>query len=221
MPLFGQKQPAGRSKQLARANKALAKGRLKKAADLYEELLAGDPLDVEIHRRAAPVLARLKRADKAWESFLLVARTFVNAGFDDKAVGIYREAAHYLPAKPDVWLAIAEIHQRQDRPSDAVVALLDGRTHMRRRRQRPDALRLLRQAHGIEPLPLESSLDLARLLRRCGQRREAYAFLSQALRRTPRAHRRRIRAAQLRMVPTPAALYRWLVNPDLGRSRRR
>jgi len=63
---------------------------------------------------------------------------------------------------------------------------------------------------GSEPMGLEPTLDLARLLRKTGDRRRAFAILESLRRRTPPSLRRRIRAGQLWIYPTPAALYRWL-----------
>lgn len=210
-----------RGKLLAAANHAAARGKLKKAGQLLGELLEEHPGDPEIHRKAAPVLAKLGRSAEAWKSFQLVAESLRKSGFGDKTIGIYREAAHYMPQRAEIWLAIAEIQLDQHRPSDAVKALLDGRRYLRSRSLRGDAIRLLSRANAIQPLEVDATRDLARLLRRAGRRREAYALIESALHRTPRSHRRALRAAQLALSPTPAAFYRWLRNPAPARGARR
>jgi tetratricopeptide (TPR) repeat protein len=210
VPVLGRKKPQSRSQLLAAATKAQARGKLKKAAELYGEILRTDPRDPEVHRRIAPVLARLRRGDEAWRSFAIAARDLARSGFVDKAIGVYREAVHYLPRQVEAWLAIAEAHVEQGRGADAVQALLDGRLQFRSRKRRAEAIRLLSRAYQIEPMSLEPTLDLARLLRKTGDRRRAFAILESLRRRTPPSLRRRIRAGQLRIYPTPAALYRWL-----------
>ena len=208
--MFGRKKPLSRSDLLTAATKAQKRRQWKKALDLYRQLLRDDPGDAQLMRRAAPVLARLKEPDEAWKYFQAAAKQFAKGGFSDKAIGVYHESAHYLPQKPEAWLAIAETHVDNDRPSDAVQALLQGRRHFRGRRQRAGAIRLLSRAHDIEPGELAPALDLARLLRRTGQRRPAYDLLEQQLRLTPPSRKRRIRRAQFRIRPTPAALWRWM-----------
>jgi tetratricopeptide (TPR) repeat protein len=208
--VFGKKKPHSRSQSLAAAAKAQARGKLRKAAELYGQMLGADARDLEVHRRAAPVLARLGRAEEAWRSFRIAAQELARTGFPDKAIGLYREAVHYLPRHVDAWLAIAEAHVEQSRGADAVKALLEGRRQLRSRRLRAPAIRLLSRACAIEPASVALSLDLARLLRKTGQRRRAFDVLEDVRQRTPRSLRRPIRAAQLWIYPTPAALYRWL-----------
>ena len=160
MGLFSRKQPYDRNRLLSEAAKAQTRKRFKKALAIYEEILRAEPNNPEIHRRVAPLLARRKQRDRAWQSFRFAAEALVNGGFYDKAIGVYRQAAHYLPREITAWLAISELHLHRDRRSSAVEVLLEGRVHFRRRRHRPEAIRLLAHARDIDPTHFEVNLDL-------------------------------------------------------------
>ena len=62
----------------------------------------------------------------------------------------------------------------------------------------------------IEPYHVDTTLDLARVRRRAGQRDEATRLLQGIAARNHGRTLRRIRGAQLRLRPTPAALWRWV-----------
>ena len=210
--MFGRGQKPTRADILAKASKAANRRRYKKAAVLYEGLLQETPDDMDVHRRIAPVLAKLKQWESAWSSFNRVADSLIDSGFEDKAVGIYSEAAHFMPGRPEVWIAISDLHVQQQRTGDAAKALLEGRRHMTRAKQREDAITLLTRAHNIEPLALSPTLDLAKLMRKAKQKDEAYFLLEHALKRVPIPQRRRLRRAQFGLRPSPASLWRWIRN---------
>jgi thioredoxin-like negative regulator of GroEL len=107
-------------------------------------------------------------------------------------------------------MAIAELHRHRDRRAAAVEALLEGRARLRRRRDRPAAIQLLACARDVDPHHFEAGLDLARLLRKVGQRHRAKRILQELARYCHRGQLIRLRGAQLNMAPTPFALGRWL-----------
>lgn len=125
-------------------------------------------------------------------------------GLLERAIGVYREAAHHLPREGAVWLAIAELELERGRRADGVAALWSGRRQLRSRSERPAAIRLLERAREIDPGAFEPSLDLAALLAKSGERARAFALL-EAL-----ARGRRGRGRQLDIAPGPRTLWRWL-----------
>lgn len=209
--MFGRKRVFNKQKLLAAASKAQAKGKHKKAVSFYEELLRVEPNDTDLHRKAAPALARAKRCDEAWKSFRMAGLSLVEAGFVDKAVGVYREAVHYMPRHVEAWLAIGDLEVDRGRQRDASQVLLEGRRHFRARKQRPEAIQLLGKARQLDPSNFEAGMDLARLWRKTGNRDSAQRLLRE-LRLLGGGRRRlvQVRAAELRLAPTPAAALRWL-----------
>lgn len=210
MGLFAKAGSYDRSRLIEAISAAEAKGKFKRALALYQKILEVEPKNPDLHRRVAPLLARAKRPAEAWSSFRLAADALAGEGRLEKALGLYREAAHYLPREVDVWLAIADLHVERERPAEAVKALLEGRSHFRARRWRPQAVRLLSRLRGIEPGRVDVGLDLARLLRKTGNRIGAKRILRELPRYCHRGQLRAVRAAELRLSPTPAALGRWM-----------
>ena len=206
--MFRRNKGFNRSKLLGEAARAHEQGRLRKAAGLYSKVLEVERGNMDVHRKAGPLFARVGRLDLAAQSFELVAREFSHSGRHQHAIGIYREALHYLPRRADFWLAMAEAHRARECTGDAVRALLEGRDSFRRRRDRGDAIRLLSAARTLDPMLIEPSFELAVLLHRTGQRQEAQHLLDELGRTLPGQHFRRVRWLQLNFHPTPAALWR-------------
>jgi tetratricopeptide (TPR) repeat protein len=210
MGLLQRHKTYDRAQLLAAASKAHAKGRNKKALALYQQVLRAEPNNSDLHRKVAPLLARAKEREKAWRSFRIAAQAMEKEGFQDKAIGIYREAVHYLPHQVEAWMAIGELHFERRRKTDAVESLLEGRKHLRRRKDRPNAMRLLSRARQIDPGHVEVGLDLAKLWRQTGDRRGAGRLLEELVRVAHRSQRRRIRWAQFSVNTNPATFMRWL-----------
>ncbi len=201
-----------RAQILAAASEAAGKRKVRKALTLYKQVLRAEPGNFEIHRKVAPLLARARENDSAWRSFRLAAEAMQKEGFQDKAIGIYREAVHYLPRRVEAWMAIAELHFDRQRMNDAVEALVEGRKHFRRRGDRADAMQLLTRARQIDPGHVNVGLDLARLWRASGDRRSAVQLLEELLQVAHRSQRRKIRWAQFSLRSNPATFLRWFAS---------
>jgi len=198
-----------RARLLEKAARARKRGRPAKAIACYREVLAVEPDNTDVLRRMARLLARARQAPEAWATYQRAAENLAKQGFRERAIGLYREAAASLPRESDLWIALAGLEVERDRPVDAAKALREGRRHFRGRRRRNDAMRLLREAHRLEPTDLLTACDLASVRARCGQRRAALELLEQQLRHHP--HRRlRIRTRQLLVAPRPRIALDWL-----------
>jgi tetratricopeptide (TPR) repeat protein len=208
--LLGRKRPYDRARLFADASRAQRKGKAKKAVALYREILAAEPGDVAVHRRLAPLLARTRQDDEAWRSFRRAAEALLRQGFFERAIGVYREAAHHLPRESAVWLEIAELELQRGRRADALVALATGRSQLRSRRERQAAIRLLERARELDPAAVEVGLDLAGLLAKTGARARASELLETLARGKRGQVLRRVRGRQLRLSPGPVAVWRWL-----------
>lgn len=160
---------------------------------------------------------RVQAAADAWPYFAAAGEGYARDGFYAKAIAVYVRAAAFLPAKVDLWLTLADLNLRRQRKADAFKACLDGRRHFPGLAQHHQAGQLLRRALEIEPFHVETTLDLARVLRRTGQREEATRLLRGIAVRNRGRPLRRIRGAQVRLSPTPAALWRWLRAAVAGR----
>ena len=195
---------------LAAAEKARAKGKVRKAIAEYRKVLEVDPSDYETHGKLAPLLAERTQLAGAWKSFVAAGEGYTRDMHEDKALSIYMQAARYLPHQLEVWKSIARLQVGRGRPPDAVKALLDGSRHFRRRNHRPEAIRLLRLACEIEPRHFEATYALARLLLKAGEKREAQWHLEGLAERAKGRNRRRACATLFRMSPSFVGAWRWV-----------
>ena len=212
MALLARRRQYDRRRLLDGAAKAArGRGRRKRrrAIALYREVLEREPHDPDLHRKIAPLLALDGERDAAGESYLTAARTFVERGFVDRAVGVVRDAVERMPRQVQFWSELARLEIERGRKPDAVAALLEGRRVFHRRGDRRAATALLMAAWRIEPTHLEAGLDLALQLSRAGERARALQVL-EGLRLEPVRALRRVRARQLRVAPGLASLGRYL-----------
>jgi tetratricopeptide (TPR) repeat protein len=210
--LFGKekKDEYDRDEILKAAEKAEKKGDRARAVIEYEKVLRWEPQNYALHGKVAALLGDAGRAAEAWPHFVTAGEAYARDGFFDKAIAVYVRAAGFLPTKVELWLSLADLNLRRQRKADAFKACLDGRRHFRRLEQHQQASQLLRRALDIEAHHVEATLDLARVRRRTGQRDEAMRLLQGIAARNHGPVLRRIRAAQLRLRPTPASLWRWV-----------
>jgi tetratricopeptide (TPR) repeat protein len=208
--LFGRKRRYDRSRLLADAATAQRKGKLRKAAGCYREILAVEPGNVDIERKLAPLLAKTGQRADAWASYRRSAQGLAQHGFVDRAIGVYREAAQHLPREGALWLALAELELKRGRRADAVEALTQGARALRSRKERPQALRLLERAHELDPGAFEVGFELAGRLAQAGKRERALALLDAlAVNRNGRLLRR-VRGRQAYLAPGPRNAWRWI-----------
>ena len=209
---FWRKKPYDRSQTLAEAERARGQGRTARAIKLYRAVLAREPNDAVVHGKIAPLLARRKKLrGEALASFRLAAQGQLKAGFTDRAIALYVQAAAFFPLETELWEEIARLDQVRGRRADAIGALMEGADHLARKgSSRPDGVRLLRKALEMEPWHLEATLLLARLLARDRERQEAVALLEDIAGRVRGKGRRRVRRAIFRIRPTPGNAWRWM-----------
>ena len=145
-----------RSKTLAAAEKARSRGRVRKAVRCYLKVLEHAPDDHVVRSKVAPLLARAKRWDESRQNFDKAANGYLDAGFVPKAIAVWTVAAQTFPEQVDYWERIANEQVKRGKRQDAVLALLQGRSMLRRKRQRPLAVLLLRQVLELEPGHVDS-----------------------------------------------------------------
>ena len=197
---------------LSQVSRARARGRRKKAIALYRRVLANEPENDALHKRVAQLLTQSKQIDEALEHYRKAADGLVRRGFQDHAIAVYRESLHFQPRETWVWTRVATLEAERGYGGDAVETLRSGARCFRARKARPQANALLEQAHRIAPHSADAALDLAAL--RAKERRHAYvcSILEETVPQVQGRARRRLRARQLNLRPTPRALARWMLS---------
>jgi len=207
MPLGGDYD---RADLFQRAERARKRGKKRQAIVGYRDLLAVDRGTPEVHARLAPLLARTGQRFDAWLSFRAAAEGFMQKGERDRALAIYYDAAHHLPKQPEIWQTLARLQCARGKTEEALRALEQGRQKLSRRRERAEAIFLLRAAHEIRPWHAATVLDLARLLWRTGQRRETLLLLEALSQRVRGRDLCRARGLQFRVSYQPLHGWLWL-----------
>lgn len=190
-----------RARLMKRAAGARKKRKHKKAIALYRQVMEREPENPEIHKKLAPLLAQTRQAPEALASYLKAAEGLIRQGFSDQAIGLFREAAGYLPHEVRLWKSVSEMEEKRGRKPDAVKVLLEGRSHFRSRKRRSQAIELLILARKLDPTDFDVSYDLACLLGKSGGRHNALRLLEELARRPYPRHLRRVRARQLLLQP--------------------
>lgn len=212
MAWFGRKKGYDRARILADARKAAKRGRHEKAIGLYERVRKKEPDNPDVLRRLSTERALAGQMEEAWRDCRAAAASLSRRGFVDQAIGVYRDFASRVPKQVAVWQALSELELERKREPDAVKVLLQGRKQFRAKAERGEALLLVRRACEIDRTHFDAHFELADLMWRSGAGPRARQILDQLLPVARRGrNRRRLRARQLRMSPTPAAFGRWLV----------
>jgi tetratricopeptide (TPR) repeat protein len=201
-----------RATVLDEADRARGRGSIRKAIRGYTTILKNDPDDHQVHARVAPLFAKTRRWDEARKSFDAAGAGYVKQGFVDKAIAVWTVAAQHFPEDVEYWEHIANEQLRQGRRSDAVKALLEGRSRLRMKKQRPLAILLLRQVLSVDAFHFEATLDLSSLLAQDGASgKEEAERLLRCLERwvNKRSLRRKLRLAQLKLAPSFQRVLAW------------
>ncbi len=198
-----------RQKILQAAAKAHANKRSRKAISLYRRVLAVEPSNGELHAKIAPLLARRRERFDAWLSFRAAAQGMLRDGHPERAMAVFTDAARHVPDEVESWVSLARLQRNQRQAQLAVKTLTRGLRHFRSRRQRAEAVYLLRQVREIEPWNFDAVLELARRLGGMDQRDEAGMLLCTLASRVSGRRLRRVRSTQWRLRPTLG--HNWLV----------
>lgn len=185
------------------------RGRIKKAISEYMKVLDVDPEDHAVHIKLAPLLARRKRFEEAWNSFRIAADKYTSTGFSQKAIGVYTHAARFMPRNPGVWEAMSHIYVQQGKKADAVQVLYKGHRHFRKKPYRETAIRLLRKAFSLEPWNFEVTFELARLVKKIDQV-EALGLLEGLAERAKGKNLVRVRSAMFIIQPGLSTAWMWV-----------
>jgi tetratricopeptide (TPR) repeat protein len=208
--MLWRRRPYDRYATLAAADRARARGRVKKAIALYRKVLAVDPGDLGVHAKLAPLLARSGQRAEALASFQLAAGGQLRAGFTERAIALHRQVVDAFPDELPAWEEITRLHLQRGRTADAVAVLVLGGTRLLRSSHLVIGARLLERARELEPWHPEATLVLARIYWRGRRRGDALTLLDGLSARTRGATLRQARRLAFFIRPTPAHLWRWV-----------
>ncbi|MBI2400202.1 MAG: hypothetical protein HYV23_03980 [Deltaproteobacteria bacterium] len=166
-------------------------------------------LEAAAKAQAAPLLARMKKFEESWESFRIAASRHFASGFGNKAIGIYSQAARFMPRNPEVWEAMAHVYVQQGKRADAVATLYKGHGFFAHGPGKDRAVAMLRKAFALEPWNFDVTFDLARLVKKQDPV-EALELLEGLSSRAAGRDLRKVRSAMFRAEPSFTMAWMWL-----------
>src|SRR5512140_883452 len=202
--------PFNRREELAAADVARARGRRKQAIAGYRRVLEAHPEDLTVHAKIAPLLAASGARAGALASFRTAADGQAKAGFHERALSLFIQAAEYYPDEEAIWPEIARLHLQRGRRAEAVVVLTQGGWRLHLARQHAVAERVLKLALQFEPYDADAIAILARTVRAAGRRDEAVALLEDLSARLRGRRLAAVRGLIFRLHPTFPHLWGWL-----------
>jgi Tfp pilus assembly protein PilF len=204
------RRPKTRSEIVAAADRARARGRVRKAVAGYRKALESDPSDPSLNVKLAPLLARLGDAEGGARCYRAAARKHLDAGFTDRAAAVNLAATGVFPLDAGFRIELSRLNVMRGRRLDAVQTLLDGGRAQARARQPDAAASLLGKALEIEPWHLDTCLALVPVLARSGGSDGARKLVDGLLQRYRGPARKRIRWSAFRAWPGIGTFWRWL-----------
>jgi tetratricopeptide (TPR) repeat protein len=204
------KRPSTRVELIAVADVARARGRRKQAIAGYRRVLEDNPQDLTVHAKLAPLLAASGDRDGSLVSFRTAADGQAKAGFHERALSLFIQAAEHYPDEELLWPEIARLHLQRGRRAEAVAALTDGAWRLHLAGQNPKAEWVLRLALQFEPYDADAIAILARTVASAGRRDEAVALLEDLAARSSGRRHRAIRGLLFRLRPSLGHLWLWL-----------
>lgn len=162
-------------KILENAQKYLQKGQLDKALKEYQTLVELDPRDANLRLKLGDIQLRQGNKEAAVACYLKVAEQFMQAGFDAKAVALYKQVAKIDEGRHEIHEPLAELYQRLGLTAEALAALQTAADLHHREGRKREALDLLRKMAALDPTNTTSRLKVADLLRQAGMPEEALA----------------------------------------------
>jgi tetratricopeptide (TPR) repeat protein len=203
------KRTYSRTELLAAADIARSRGRRKQAIAGYRRVLEANPQDLTVHAKLAPLLAASGDRPGALQSFRTAADGQAKAGFHERALSLFIQAAEHYPDEETLWPEIARFHLQRGRRAEAVTVLTEGGWRLHLERRYDVAERVLRLALQFEPYDGDAIAILARTLHKRGRRDEAVELLDDL---ADRVRGRRLAAVcglLFRIHPTATHFWRW------------
>jgi tetratricopeptide (TPR) repeat protein len=171
-----------KDKHLAAAQKYLERGSFEKALAMFQQAVKEDPKDTRTWLRMAEVHVRLGQNDKATEVYQKTVDLYVEQGFFQRAVAVYKNIIKLSPDFVDARLKLADVFRQLGLLSDAVQQLEQASALFQKANRAPEALSALKQIIEINPEQPNPRIRYAEMASQAGAVKEAAAEFAEAAR---------------------------------------
>ena len=171
-----------KDKHLAAAQKYLERGSFEKALAMFKEAVKEDPKDTRTWLRMAEVHVRLGQNDKATEVYQKTVDLYVEQGFFQRAVAVYKNIIKLAPEFIEVRLKLADVFRQLGLLSDAVQQLEHAATLYQKGSRTAEALGAIRQIIELNPEQPNPRIRYAEMAAQAGATKDAAAEFAEAAR---------------------------------------
>ena len=171
-----------KDKHLAAAQKYLERGSFEKALTEFQGAVKEDPKDTRTWLRMAEVCVRLGQNDKATEVYQKTVDLYVEQGFFQRAVAVYKNIIKLSPDFVEARIKLADVFRQLGLLSDAVQQLEQAAVLFQKTNRNNEALSALRQMVDLNPEQPNPRIRYAELAVQAGALKEATAEFREAAR---------------------------------------
>jgi tetratricopeptide (TPR) repeat protein len=171
-----------KDKCLAAAQKYLERGSFEKALAMFQQAVKEDAKDTRTWLRMAEVHVRLGQTDKATEVYQKTVDLYVEQGFFQRAVAVYKNIIKLSPDFVEARIKLADVFRQLGLLSDAVQQLEQAAALFQKANRIPEALAALKQIIEMNPEQPNPRIRYAELAIQAGAVKEAVAEFAEAAR---------------------------------------
>jgi tetratricopeptide (TPR) repeat protein len=169
-----------KDKHLAAAQKYLERGSFEKALTEFQGAVKDDPKDTRTWLRMAEVHVRLGQNDKATEVYQKTVDLYVEQGFFQRAVAVYKNIIKLSPDFVEARIKLADVFRQLGLLSDAVQHLEQAAALFQKTNRNAEALSAIKQIVDLNPEQPGPHIRYAELASQAGAAKEAAAEFGEA-----------------------------------------
>ncbi len=170
-----------KAKALKTASKYVQQGKFQAAIEEYRKIVQAEPNDITTLNTLGDLYVKAGYTDEAIQTFLRIAEHYRTAGFNLKAIAMFKKINKLDPANVEIGLKLAALYAQQKLMADARCQYLMVAEHYLRAGQNKQALEVYQKIADLDPENTTIQLKLAEAYLREQQLEKAYeAFVTAA-----------------------------------------
>ncbi len=162
-----------RSKINQQAEKLVLQGKIEAAIQQYEQLVRGNPLDMNTINKIGDLYSRLGRKREAISQFNKIGEHYTSEGFFLKAIAMYKKIVKLDPVSMDAFERLAHLYKKQGLITEARSQFIQVADKCAKAGQMDRAINAYKSLLEMEPGNLKIADQIAALLVQDGRESEA------------------------------------------------
>lgn len=162
-----------KSSIIEKAQKLAAKGRIDKAIEEWQKLIAETPNDGNIYNTIGDLHLKANHTKDAIAAYLKAADAFRGAGFELKSIAVYKKIVKIDPSRMDVYEKLADVHAERGLVANAVEDYLRVAKHYAKESNMQASIAVYRKLANLDPKNFAVRQKLAEICQKWGLAKEA------------------------------------------------